>query len=153
MKPIQKYFSLFGTLLGLFLPLLLGLIAGFNEKSFSRYYFTDAKIVFIIALTLISFSFVTLNKKWIIPAISLLTLTYFNCTDFALIHNLSAFVFFTHSTYLMITDKRFSWLGKLILFLLPLLIFSIYYFELVSVLIITIFHMLYLKLIFKDEKL
>jgi hypothetical protein len=51
----------------------------------------------------------------------------------------------------MITDKRYSWIGKLVVGSLPLLIFSIYYFELVSVLLITIFHMLYLKLIFKGE--
>jgi hypothetical protein len=80
MRPLQKYFSLLGTLLGFFLPLILGMVAGFDEQSFSRYYFTEAKLIFTISLTIISFSFITLNKKWIIPAISLLTLTYFNCT-------------------------------------------------------------------------
>ena len=151
MRPLLKYFSLLGTLLGFFLPLILGAVAGFDEQSFSRYYFTEAKLIFTTSLTIISFSFIALNKKWIIPAISLLTLTYFNCTDFDWIHNISAFIFFANSVYLMITDKRYSWIGKLVVGSLPLLIFSIYYFELVSVLLITIFHMLYLKLIFKGE--
>jgi len=146
MKTLLRSFSIIGNILGFLLPILLGLIGGFNEKSFSRYYFTDAKLVFIVSLTIIAISFVTINRKWIVPSISLLLITYFNCTDYALIHNLSALIFFVHSTFLIHTDKRFKWISYCILASLPLLIFSIYYFELVSVLLISYFHFQYLRL-------
>ena len=146
MKTLLRVFSTIGNILGFLLPILLGVFGGFDEKSFSRYYFTDAKLVFIVSLTIIAISFVTINRKWIIPSITLLLLTYFNCTDFALIHNLSAFVFFAHSIFLIYTDKRFKWISYCILGSLPLLILSIYHFELVSVLLISYFHFQYLRL-------
>ena len=146
MKPLLRVFSIIGNILGFLLPILLGIFGGFNEESFSRYYFTDAKLVFILSLTIIAISFVTINRKWTVPSITLLLLTYFNCTDFALIHNLSAFVFFTHSIFLIYKDKRFKWISYCILGSLPILIFSIYYFELVSVLLISYFHFQYLRL-------
>jgi len=146
MKPLLRVFSTIGNILGFLLPILLGIFGGFNEESFSRYYFTDAKLVFIVSLTIIAISFVTINRKWTVPSITLLLLTYFNCTDFALIHNLSAFIFFTHSIFLIYKDKRFKWISYCIFASIPILIFSIYYFELVSVLLISYFHFQYLRL-------
>jgi hypothetical protein len=148
MKTLQKYFSLLGTILGFILPLLLGYIAGFNKPSFSSYYFSDARLLFIVSLTIISISFVTLSKTWIIPCISLITLTYFNSRDYHEIHNIAAGIFFISSTYLISTNKRFKTIGFLILLSAPILFFSIYYFELISVLLISIYHLFYLKLIF-----
>ena len=153
MKPLQKYFSLLGTLLGLFLPLFLGLIAGFDKPSFSSYYLTDAKLFFIVSLTIISLSFVTLSKTWFIPCISLLVLTYFNCHDYNEIHQFAAHLFFASSTYLILKDKRFRGFGFLILLATPIVFFSIYYFELISVLLISIFHLFYMRLILKTKKL
>jgi hypothetical protein len=151
MKPLRKYFSLLGTILGLLLPLFLGLIAGFDKPSFSSYYFSDAKLFFIISLTIISLSFVTLSKTWFIPCISLLILTYFNCHDYSEIHQFAAHIFFASSTYLILRDKRFRWIGFLILLTTPIVFFSIYYFELISVLLISIFHLFYMRLIFNTK--
>ena len=151
MKPLQKYFSLLGTLLGLFLPLFLGFIAGFDKPSFSSYYFSEAKLFFIISLTIISISFITLSKTWFIPCISLLILTYFNCHDFSVIHQFAAHLFFASSIYLILKDKRFKSIGILILLATPIVFFSIYYFELISVLLISIFHLFYIRLILKTK--
>jgi len=153
MKPFQKYFSLLGTLLGIFLPLFLGLIGGFNKSSFSEYYFTDAKLFFIVSLTLISFSFISLSKTWFVPAISLLVLTYFNHQTYSEIHQFAAHIFFASSIYLILRDKRFRGIGYLMLLTTPIVFFSIYYFELISVLLISIFHLFYMRLIFKTKKL
>ena len=151
MKPLQKYFSLLGTLLGLFLPLFLGFIAGFDQSSFSKYYFTNAKYIYLVSLTIISISFIALNKKWFIPSLSLMILTHFNCRDYEVIHNVSAFVFFVSSLMLIVNDKRYNYIGRYILTAIPLLFFSIYWFELVCVLLITIFHILYLNIILKKK--
>ena len=151
MKSLQKCLTLLGTSLGLFLPLILGFIGGFDQKAFSMYYFTDAKLFFVFSLTLISLSFVSLNRKWFIPSLSLLVLTYFNCVDFYKIHVISTYIFFISSFVLMYQDKRFGFIGKLMVFSLPFYFYSIYVFELVAVMFITIFHLLYLRLLFKKE--
>ena len=151
MKSLQKCLTLLGTLLGLFLPLILGFIGGFDQEAFSMYYFTDAKLFFVFSLTLISLSFVSLNRKWFIPSLSLLVLTYFNCIDFYQIHVRSTYIFFISSFVLMYQDKRFGFIGKLMIFSLPFYFYSIYVFELVAVMFITIFHLLYLRLLFKKE--
>lgn len=153
MKPFRKYFSLLGALLGIFLPLFLGLIGGFDRSSFSEYYFTDAKLFFIVSLTIISFSFFSLSKTWFVPAISLLVLTYFDYHNYNAIHQFASHIFFASSIYLTLRDKRFRVLGYLMLLTIPILSFSIYYFELISVLLISIFHLFYMRLILKTKKL
>jgi hypothetical protein len=102
-------------------------------------------------LTIISISFVTLSKTWFIPCISLLILTYFNCHDFSVIHQFAAHLFFDSSIYLILKDKRFKSIGILILLATPIVFFSIYYFELISVLLISIFHLFYIRLILKTK--
>lgn len=151
MKTLQKCISLLGTSLGLFLPFILGLLGGFDQKAFSMYFFTDAKLFFVLSLTLISISFISFSKKWFIPSLSLLILTYFNCCDFPQIHIISTYVFFISSFVLIYLDKRFGFIGKLMLFSLPFYFYSIYLFELIAVLFISIFHLLYLRLLFKKE--
>jgi hypothetical protein len=102
-------------------------------------------------LTIISISFVTLSKTWFIPCISLLILTYFNCHDFSVIHQFASHLFFASSIYLILKDKRFKSIGILILLATPIVFFSIYYFELISVLLISIFHLFYIRLILKTK--
>lgn len=147
MKFLLKFFTLLGTVLGFFLPIILGIIGGFDQKSFSEYYFTEAKFAFVFCLTIISFSFITFSTKWSVPAIFLIILTYFNSHDYRIIHNVSAYIFFLSSVVLMIRDKRYSYLGYLVIGFTPLVFHSIYYFELISVLLISIFHFLYTKLL------
>jgi len=153
MKTLLKYFTLIGIITGLFLPLILWLITGEKKDSFSEYYFTEAKTVFLVSLTIISITFIIHSKKWFIPGIFLLGLTYFNCRDYGLIHNFFAYVFFTYSTILIVRDKRYYKIGYLIIISTPVVLTSIYYFELISVCLITIFHIKYLKLMFKADLL
>lgn len=143
---IRKYIQYTGIFLGLILPLILGMIAGFEYDSYSEYYFSDAKYVFIVFLSFISISFMTMGRKWIISGISLLLLVYFNHLDYYYFHYIMAGLFFLNSAIMITIDKRFGLIGIVMFFLSPILFISFYYFELIQVLMISLFHLLYLNL-------
>jgi len=57
-----------------------------------------------------------------------------------------AAVFFLNSMFVITTDKRFKIIGIVMIFLSPMVFVSLYFFELVQVLLICLFHLLYLNL-------
>jgi hypothetical protein len=143
---IKKIIQYTGIFLGLMLPLVLGMVAGFEYDSYSEYYFSEAKYIFIIFLSFISISFITMGKKWMISGISLFFLVYFNHLDYYYFHYLMASLFFLNAAIVITMDKRFGLIGIVMFFLSPLLFVSFYYFELVQVLMVSLFHLLYLNL-------
>jgi hypothetical protein len=148
-ESVRKFIQYTGIFLGLLLPLILGMISGFEYESYSEYYFSEAKIFFIGFLTFISLSFITMGRKWIISGISLLMLVYFNHLDYYYFHYVMAGIFFLNSAIIITIDKRFGLIGLVMFFLSPTLFISFYYFELIQVLMISLFHLLYLNLKFR----
>ena len=146
MELVRKYIQYFGIFLGLILPIILGMISGFEYESYSEYFFSDAKYVFIVFLSFISMSFMTMGKKWVLSGISLLLLVYFNHLDYYYFHYLMAGIFFLNSAIVITIDKRFGLLGIVMFFLSPVLFISFYFFELIQVLMISLLHLLYLNL-------
>jgi len=74
MNFFNKIIQYVGILLGMLLPFMLGLVSGFNHKSYSEYYFTDSKYIFISFLTFIGITFLTMGNKWLLSGISLILL-------------------------------------------------------------------------------
>lgn len=146
MTLVNKIVQYVGICLGMLLPLILGLVSGFNHNSYSEYYFTDSKYIFISFLTFIGLTFLTMGKKWFLSGISLILLSYFNYIDYKIFHYLMAAVFFINSMVVITTDKRFKIIGIVMIFLSPIVFVNLYFFELIEVLLISLFHLLYLNL-------
>lgn len=146
---IKKVFEYFSIFLGFILPIILGLVGGFDQPSYSHYYFTDAKLIFITFLSLISLTFISLGGKWLISGISLFFLTYVNHIDYTIIHYVFATIFFGNTIRIVITDKRYKIMGFLMVFFVPMLFLSIYMFELIEVLLISFYHFLYFNRLYK----
>ena len=126
---------------------------GYRE-SYSMYY-ADCPLLFtsvfnILAIGLIIHS----NKEWAYPSIFLITLALFNMHDFAFIHYTAAIAFFFSATYAMWNDKRVPWFGRVSLGFYCLWFFGLIWFEMVQVLLVCIFHLIYtLKIMnLKTEK-
>jgi len=64
--------------------------------------------------------------------------------DFALIHYTAAIAFFFSATYAMWNDKRVPWFGRISLGLYILWFFDLMWFEMVQVVLICIFHLVYI---------
>jgi hypothetical protein len=88
----------------------------------------------------------TMGRKWILSGLSLLLLVYFNHLDYYYFHHIMAGIFFLNSAIVITIDKRFGLIGIVMFFLSPILFISFYYFELIQVLMISLFHLLYLNL-------
>ena len=147
MKSLPSYL----TLCTRFILSLLGLITVFIyplsfgwEGSYSRYYSFSPLLFTILFSSLAIGLLVHSNKEWRLPAIFLIILSVFNMYDYPILHYGSAIFFFTTSTYAMWNDKRVSGFGKLSLSLYPLIFFSLMIFELIEVLIICSFHLIYI---------
>mgnify|MGYP001191167695 FL=1 len=132
------------------LPLVFGC-----EGSYSQYYKNIPVLFTIIFSTLSVGLFIHSNGEWRLPAIFLIILSVCDMYRFPVIHYGAAILFFTLSTYAMWNDKRVSGFGKISLVLYFLFFIDLLIFELVQVLIICIFHLIYVIKMFniKLEKL
>jgi hypothetical protein len=146
MKNIPSYLNLWTRflliLLGMVCMIGLPLMFGLKE-SYSRYY-TDSPLLFTTVFNILAMGLlIHRNKEWTYPSIFLILLALFNMHDFSFIHYSSAVVFFFSSTYAMWNDKRVGGFGRISLCTYPLFFVDLLWFEMVQVLLICIFHLVY----------
>lgn len=151
MKSLPSYL----TLCTRFILSLLGLITVFIyplsfgwEGSYSRYYSFSPLLFTILFSSLAIGLLVHSNKEWRLPAIFLIILSVFNMYDYPILHYGSAIFFFTTSTYAMWNDKRVSNFGKISLLGYPLIMFGLMTFEIFQIVILSLFHLLYILKLF-----
>ena len=70
-------------------------------------------------------------------------LALFNMHDFPFIHHSSAVIFFLSATYAMWNDKRVGGFGRVSLCIYPLFLIDLLWFEMIQVLLICSFHLVY----------
>jgi hypothetical protein len=131
------------------LPLVFGC-----KGSYSKYY-EDIPVIFTTIFSILSVGlFIHSNGEWRLPAIFLILLSVFDMYRFPIVHYGAAIFFFCLSTYAMWNDKRVGGFGKFSLFLYPLFFIDLLIFELLQVLLICIFHLIYVGKMFnvKVEK-
>ena len=157
MKNIPSYLNLWTRflliLLGMVCMIGLPIIFGVKE-SYSRYY-TDSPLLFTTIFNILAMGLlIHRNKEWTYPSIFLILLALFNMHDFPFIHYTSAVIFFFSSTYAMWNDKRVGGFGRASLCFYLLFFVDLLWFEMVQVLLICIFHLVYtIKLLrFKLQK-
>ena len=158
MKNVPSKFNLSTRLilviLGIVSILLLPIVFGW-EESYSQYY-KYMPIGFTTIFSTLSIGlFIHSNGEWRLPAIFLILLSVFDMYKFPIIHYGSAIFFFCLSTYAMWNDKRVGGFGKLSLLLYFIFFFDLLIFELVQVIIICTFHLIYVIKMFnvKIEKI
>tara|TARA_R110000744_G_scaffold280269_1_gene392402 strand:+ start:743 stop:1039 length:297 start_codon:yes stop_codon:yes gene_type:complete len=95
--------------------------------------------------------FIRIGGHWVKAGYFLAAVGFFDHYRFETIHFVMAINFFLVCMYVMITDKRFSYLGKISLLLLPLAFQSIFWFEFFQVVLILIFNILYIQKIKQHE--
>jgi len=95
------------------------------------------------SLCLLSLGFFKSGGHWIKAGFFLVALAFFDCYRFGIIHFIMAANFFLICMYVMITDKRFSYLGKASLLLIPLAFQNMLVFEAFQVVLVIIFNLLY----------
>jgi len=94
-------------------------------------------------LCLLSIGFFRCGGHWVKAGYFLTAVAFFDCYRFEVIHFTMAVNFFLVCMYAMITDKRFSYLGKASLFLIPLAFQDMLIFEASQVVLILVFNILY----------
>ena len=158
MKNVPSKFNLCTRLILIILGILsifaLPLVFG-CRGSYSKYYNDIPHLFTLIFSTLSVGLYIHSNNEWRLPAIFLILLSVFDMYRFPIIHYGSAIFFFCLSTYAMWNDKRVGGFGKLSLFLYPIFFFDPLLFEMVQVLIICTFHLIYVVKMFnvKIEKI
>ena len=136
---IRLLLSLGGVAFAIGFPLVYG-----YKQSYSRY-FEDDSLVFCSVLFLLAVGlFMHKNKKWTIPSGSLMLVASFDMFSMPIVHYSAAFVFFLFSSLAMLGDKRINGFGKVSFLLYPLLFWDLIFFELFQVLIICLFHIVYI---------
>jgi len=96
------------------------------------------------SLCLLSLGFFKSGGHWIKAGFFLVALAFFDCYRFPIIHFTMAANFFLICMYVMITDKRFSYLGKASLLLIPLAFQDMFIFEIFQIVLIIVFNILYI---------
>jgi hypothetical protein len=108
---------LFASALAVLQPFIIYILYGDNS-AISQSWSTPLQPMFIITNALVSFFFFKI-PKWRIPATLLLLLTSFSVTDYFVLHNIFAILFFIFSAVSLWSIKKFRY--YLIIFLLSVL--------------------------------
>ena len=152
LKKSGLLFNLLCSALVILLPLALYTETGKLEYSFSAYYNTSAFYILTCGLLLVAFSF--LVSENITSGLLLIGVALFDTYEYTIVHNLFASLFFLHTTYHIINDKRYGILGVPIIisaFFIPYI--TLFWFEVIAVICLGIHGVLYslkkLKLIEK----
>ena len=154
MKNVPSKFNLSTRLilviLGIVSIILLPIVFGW-EESYSQYYKYMPVGFTAIFSTLSIGLYIHSNNEWKISAMALICLSIFDMYRFPVIHYSSAVFFFIFATYAMWNDKRVGGFGKLSLALYPLFFINLLIFEMVEVLLICFFHLIYIVKIFNTK--
>jgi len=119
-------------------PLIYGV-----KNAYSAYY-AENPILFVGFFCLLAVGFFRCGGHWVKAGYFLILTAFFDCYRFETIHFIMAANFFLVCMYVMITDKRFSYLGKASLLLIPLAFQNMLIFEVFQVVLILIFNLLYI---------
>jgi len=146
MKNVPSKFNLSTRLtlviLGILSIILLPIIYGW-EESYSQYYQYNP-LGFTMIFSILSVGlYVHSNNEWKISAMALICLSIFDMYEFSILHYSCAVFFFIFATFAMWNDKRVNGFGKLSLTLYPIIFFNLMVFEIIQVLLICSFHLLY----------
>ena len=151
MKSLPSYLTLCTrfvlSLVGLITVIAYPLCFGW-EGSYSRYYSYSPLLFTILFSTLAIGLLIHSNREWSLPAFSLIILSIFNMFDHPILHYGSAIIFFITSTYAMWNDKRVNNFGKISLLGYPLILFGLMTFEIFQIVILSLFHLLYILKLF-----
>lgn len=142
MKQANVIFNLVCSSLVVLLPLILYYSTGTVETSVSAYHNTSAKYILLFSLILVSISYWVSENPG--SSILLLGVATFNMEDFVIIHYTFAVAFFLYTTYHIVKDKRFRYLGYPVIastFLIPYITF--FWFEVIAILSFAIHSVLY----------
>ena len=131
------------VILGILSIILLPIIYGW-EGSYSQYYQYIPLGFTTIFSTLSVGLYIHSNNEWKISAMALICLAIFDMYQFPIIHYGCAIFFFIFSTFAMWNDKRVGGFGKISLALYPTIFFNLMVFEIIEVLLICSFHLIYI---------
>ena len=120
------------------MPLFFFIFQGY-QPSISNYWETPMQPFFIIINASTSYHLYGI-KNWRFSAVFLLFLTAFSVTDFQLIHNIVAVLFFIYCLYPLYITKRYEFMFWVYLLSLPLMFFDILLGESLAVLSLCIYH-------------
>jgi len=142
LKQTNVIFNLVCSSLVVLLPLILYYSTGTVETSVSAYHNTSAKYILLFSLILVSISYWVSENPG--SSILLLGVAAFNMEDFVIIHYTFAVAFFLYTTYHIVKDKRFRYLGYPVIastFLIPYIAF--FWFEVIAILSFAVHSVLY----------
>lgn len=121
--------------------------------SYSEYWSTDMRPLFIFTNAATSY-FLFSMKNWWISAICLMILTAFSFDQYNTIHNVTAIAFFLINGVLLLKQKRFRYLSiPYFLSFIVLLLFGIFWAELLAISVICVYHTIRLFVYNKLERL
>jgi len=132
--------SSYGLLFTFLMPFLYGI-----EDSYSMYHLHNPLLLKVSLAILGIGLWLHKNDRWTVPAIALVCVGIFD-VSYPMTHNISAFLFFLSSSYIIFTDERISRLGYYSLLIYPLLLIpqqGLFWFEFFQTIIISIYHILY----------
>ena len=153
-KKISIVFNLICSSLVMLLPLVLYLKTGTMERSFSSYYGTSAENILTYSLLTVAISFILNENRT--SGLLLIGVALFNMHEYTIIHNVLAYAFFICTTYNIINDKRYRFIGiPMILFALLIPVITLYWYEVIALGCLALYGFLYswkrLKIEIKKE--
>jgi len=136
------FIKIFVVVLAALLPFILYSTQGYYP-SISSYWETPMQPLFIITNASTSYHMYGI-KNWRLPAFLLLFLTAFSVTDFALIHNIVAALFFIVCLYPLYVSRHLRFIFWAYLASLPFMLYSMLLGESLAVLSLCLYHLIIL---------
>jgi len=132
------HIKLFVIILAALTPLILFLTQGYLP-SISSYWETPMQPLFIITNASTSYHLYGI-KNWRLPAFFLLFLTAFSVTDFEIIHNIVAVLFFIICLYPLYVARHYKFVFWVYMVSLPLMIYDLFLGESIAVAALCLYH-------------
>lgn len=130
---------LFTSFLAVIQPFIIFFLYG-DDHAISKSWDTPLQPLFIITNALTSFFFFKI-PKWRIPAILLLLLTSFSVTDYFILHNIFATLFFVFSGISLWSLKKFRYYLGLFLLSFLFLFHGLFWTETFGIIVLVLYHM------------
>ena len=121
------------------------------KTSISEYFESPAQFLFLLVNAGTAYYFVNTNK-WLYPGIFLMLLSCFSVEYYPEVHNITAILFFMTSISSIIRSNRYKFIGYIILSITPILYYSLFWYEYLTIFLICIFHGLILQDISKLQR-
>lgn len=144
----EFHVKVFAIFLSLIYPFIMIYNIGILD-SLSQYWTTEFQPLFIISNIICSYFFFSL-KNWKIPSFFLMLLTSFSWADYQLFHNIFAVCFYFSCLYCLFKINRYKFFRILYIISILAYPYSILLGEIITILILSSFH---LKILLYKEKL